>query len=88
MQGMDKLLLADTEPETFRFDVLTNPEPDSWDGQYTVLVIALPGAAWPVETIHDRFVTGDPGGFIAAFEERLAMPDLEDRLNYYAEMGW
>lgn len=84
MHRMDKLLLADTEPEDFRFEIVANPEPDSPSDLYLVTQIALPGAAWPIETVIDRFHTGDPYGFIEAARERQEYPELEDRLNYYA----
>jgi hypothetical protein len=84
---LDRVLIADTEPEDFRFEITANPEPDDPSSLYYVRQIALPGAAWHVETVIDEFVTGDPYGLVEAARERQAIPDLEERLAYYAEIG-
>lgn len=70
-----------------RFEITANPEPDQPGDEYLLEVIELPGPVWHVETVIDSFFTSDPGGFIEAWRERQAMPDLETRLAHYAAMG-
>jgi hypothetical protein len=67
----------------FRFEVTTNPEPDSPSDLFFIQEIGVPS-----QMVHDSWTTGEPYEYIAAARERQAVPDLEDRLELYAERGW
>lgn len=78
-----------TEATDFRFDIRALPEPEI-GCTHLVIVIAHRGLGDGTDDIEEieRLYTDDPYGYVEAARERQAMPDLEERLAYYAERGW
>ncbi len=69
---------APADPDDFRFIITAWDEPELG---CTHTVIRVDDRGFEAE----RFTTDDPYGAVEAFREYQAMPDLEERLNYYAE---
>jgi hypothetical protein len=76
-EGRGEIRERPAEPGDYRFDI----GPMDEDGYQTVLMIDDKGV------VVSRDYTTDPYGMVEAFREYQAMPDMEERLEYYRSRG-
>ncbi len=83
------------EPYDFRIEIIVLDEPEIGCTHLVnqiAWVLAPANDQWPVDTLIEgdlieSFTTDNPYGFVEAAREAQAM-SLEERFDYYAEMGW